>query len=65
MACQFYSPDERKEKSCCLCACYLLFRVINSKIIEDEAIYNFWQFLVEDFFLLVVKLLEFTSIFNN
>ena len=41
------------------------FRVINSKIIEDEAIYNFWQFLVEDFFLLVVKPLEFTLIINN
>ena len=24
-ACRFYSPEERKEKSCCLCACYLLF----------------------------------------
>ena len=54
-ACRFYSPEERKEKSCCLCACYLLFltRVINGKIIEDEAIYNFsvdfWRFLVEDF----------------
>ena len=27
----------------------------NGKIIEDEAIYNFWRFLVEDFFLLVIK----------
>ena len=24
-ACRFYSPEERKEKSSCLCACYLLF----------------------------------------
>ena len=24
-ACPFYSLEERKEKSCCLCACYLLF----------------------------------------
>ena len=59
-ACRFYSPEERKEKSCCLCACYLLFDpryqpVINSKIIEDEAIYNFWRFLVEAFFLPVIK----------
>ena len=34
-------------------------RVINGKIIEDEAIYNFsvdfWRFLVEDFFLPVIK----------
>ena len=29
--------------------------VINCKIIEDEAIYNFWRFLVEDFFLPVIK----------
>ena len=32
-----------------------LTRVINGKIIEDEAIYNFWRFLVEDFFLPVIK----------
>ena len=24
-ACRFYSLEERKEKSCCLCACYPLF----------------------------------------
>ena len=24
-ACRFYSPEERKEKSSCLCVCYLLF----------------------------------------
>ena len=53
-ACWSYSPEERKEKSCCLCACYLI-RVINGKVIEDEAIYNFWRFLVEDFFLPVIK----------
>ena len=57
-ACRFYSPEERKEKSCCLCACYVLFDPryqINSKIIEDDAIYNFWRFLVEAFFLPVIK----------
>ena len=41
--------EERKEKSCWLCACYLLFdlkrlphklRFINDQIVEDEAIYN-------------------------
>ena len=32
-----------------------LTRVINGNIIEDEAIYNFWRFLVEDFFLPVIK----------
>ena len=32
-----------------------LTRVINGKIIEDETIYNFWRFLVEDFFLQVIK----------
>ena len=45
----FYSLEERKEKSCCLCACYLLFdlkrlprrlRFINDQIVENEAIYN-------------------------
>ena len=45
----FYSLEERMEKSCCLCACYLLFdlkrlprrlRFINDQIVEDEAIYN-------------------------
>ena len=25
LACRFYSLEERKEKSCCLCACYPLF----------------------------------------
>ena len=29
--------------------------VINGKTIDDEAIYNFWRFLVEDFFLPVIK----------
>ena len=32
-----------------------LTRIINGKIIEDEVIYNIWQFFVEDF-LLVIKL---------
>ena len=32
-----------------------LTRVINDRIIEDEEIYNFWRFLVEDFFLPVIK----------
>ena len=45
----FYSLEERKEKSCCLCACYLLFdlkrpprriRFLNDQIVEDKAIYN-------------------------
>ena len=45
----FYSLEERKEKSCCPRACYLLFdlerlprrlRFINDQIVEDEAIYN-------------------------
>ena len=39
----------------CLPRICLLTRVINGKIIEDEAIYNFWRFLVEDFFLPVIK----------
>ena len=30
-------------------------RVINRKIVEDEAIYNPQRFLVENFFLLVIK----------
>ena len=36
-------------------ACVLVICIINGKIIEDEAIYNFWPFLVEDFFLPVIK----------
>ena len=44
----------KKRKIMILCAC--LTRVINGKIIEDEAIYNFWRFLVEDFFSPVIKL---------
>ena len=52
-ACWSYSPEERKEKSCCLCACYLLFDSCYQR--QDEAIYNFWRFLVEDFFLPVIK----------
>ena len=37
-----------------LVICYLT-RVINGKIVEDEAIYDPQRFLVEDFFLLVIK----------
>ena len=54
-ACRSYSLEERKEKSCCLCACYLVTGVITGKIVEDEAIYDPQRFLVEDFFLLVIK----------
>ena len=51
----FYSLEEREEKSCCLCACYLLFDLrrlprrlhfINDQIVEDEAICNPQRFLV-------------------
>ena len=52
----------RKKRKIMLPVCLLfccLTRVINGKIIEDEAIYNFsvdfWRFLVEDFFLPVIK----------
>ena len=38
----------------CLPRICLLTRVINGKVVEDEAIYNPQQFLVEDF-LLVIK----------
>ena len=63
-ACRFYSPEERKEKSCCLCACYpCLTRVINGKIIADEAMHNFCRILVKDFFLPVMK--PPGSYFNN
>ena len=57
-ACRFYSPEERKEKSYAACVLVIccLTRVVNGKIIEDEAIYKFWRFLVEDFFLPVIKL---------
>ena len=43
----------------CLLSAVSRTRVINGKIIEDEAIYNFsvdfWRLLVEDFFLPVIK----------
>ena len=51
----FYSLEERKEKSCCLCTCYLLFdlkclphrlRFINDQIVEDEVTHNPSRFLV-------------------
>ena len=54
-ACRSYSLEERKEKSCYLCACYLVTGVITGKIVEDEAIYDPQRFLVENFFLLVIK----------
>ena len=37
-----------------LVICFLT-RVINGKVVEDETIYNPQRFLVEDFFLLVIK----------
>ena len=50
---------ETKNHAPCVLVIWCLTRVINGKIIEDEAIYNFsvdfWGFLVEDFFLPVVK----------
>ena len=73
----FYSLEERKEKSCCLCACYLLFdlkrlprklRFINDKIVEDEAIYNpiYNHFWFEDFSLLVIHVIKPSgTYFNN
>ena len=51
----FYSLEEKEQKSCGLCACYLQFdlkrlplrlRFINDQIIEDEAIYNPSRFLI-------------------
>ena len=46
---------ERKNHAACVLVICCLTRVINGKIIEDETIYNFWRFLVEDFFLQVIK----------
>ena len=48
---------ERKNHAACVLVIGCLNRVINGKIIEDKAIYsyNFWRFLVEDFFLPVIK----------
>ena len=44
---------ETKNHAACVLVICCLTRVINGKIIEDEAIYNFsvdfWRFLVEDF----------------
>ena len=46
---------ERKNHAACVLLICCLTRVINGKIIEDEASHNFWWFLVEDFFLPVIK----------
>ena len=46
---------ERKTHAACLLVICCLTRVINGKIIEDEASHNFWRFLDEDFFLPVIK----------
>ena len=47
----------------CLLSAVSRTRVINGKIIEDEASHNFWRFLAEDFFLPVIKPLG--TYFNN
>ena len=46
---------ERKNHAACVLVIFCLTRVINGKIMEDEAIYNFRRFLVEDLFLPVIK----------
>ena len=46
---------ERKNDAACVFVICCLTRHINGKIIEDEAIYNFWRFLVEDFFSPLIK----------
>ena len=48
---QFYSPEERKEKSCFQCACYLLF----DPRYQQQDNWRRSDLLVEDFFLLVIK----------
>ena len=47
--------EERKNHAACVLVICCLTRVINGKIIEDEAMYNFCLLLVEDFFLPVMK----------
>ena len=44
-----------KNHAACVLVICCLNRVTNGKIIEDEASHNFWRFLVEDFFLPVIK----------
>ena len=46
---------DRKNHAACVLVICCLTRVTNGKIIEDEASHNFWRFLVEDFFLPVIK----------
>ena len=46
---------ERKNHAARVLVVCCLTCVINGKMIEDGAIYNFWRFLVEDFFLPVIK----------
>ena len=71
----FYSLEERKEKSCCLCACYLLFdlkrlprrlhlsmtRLLKTK--RSIIVSDFW---FEDFFLPVIDVIKPpATYFNN
>ena len=46
---------ETKNHAACVLVTCCLTRVINGKMIEDEAIYNFWRFLDEDVFSPVIK----------
>ena len=63
----FYSLEERKEKSCCLCACYLLFdlkrlprrlRLSTTRLLKTKRSIILGDFWFEDFFLLVIDVIK-------
>ena len=63
----FYSLEERKEKSCCLCACYLLFdlkrlprrlRLSTTRLLKTKRSIILSDFWFEDFFLLVIDVVK-------
>ena len=55
--------EKGKNHAVCVLVICCLTRVINGKVVEDEAIYSPQRFLVKDFFLLVLK--PPGSYFNN
>ena len=71
----FYSLEERKEKSCCPCACYLLFdlkrlprrlRLSTTRLLKTKRSIILSDFWFEDFFLLVIDVIKPAgTYFNN
>ena len=63
----FYSLEERTEKSCCLCACYLLFdlkrlprklRLSTTRLLKTKRSIILSDFWSEDFFFLIIDVIK-------